>query len=149
MAFGRTFEEFAPGQVFKHWPGRTINESDNTWFALLSMNQHPLHVDEEFARAQGHPSRPAADTLIFSIAVGLSVADTSGKTIANLGFEKVVFEKAVYAGDTLYAESEILETRESASKPDRGIVYIETRAFNQRRERVMWLRRRFLAPKAE
>ena len=87
------------------------------------------------------------DTLIFSLTVGMSVADTSGKTIANLGFESVVFEHTLYPGDSLYAESEVIEKRESASKPDRGIVAIETRGFNQDRERIIVLRRRFLAPK--
>jgi acyl dehydratase len=111
------------------------------------MNQHPLWIDDHYARAQGHPRRPVADTLIFSLVVGLSVSDTSGRAIANLGFERVAFERRLFAGDTLYAESEVLDKRESSSKPDRGIVYIETRAYNQDRERVLWLRRRFLAPK--
>jgi acyl dehydratase len=147
VAFGRSFDEFETGQVFRHWPGRTITGHDITAFALMSMNQHPLHVDAEFARAAGHPSTPAPETLVFSIAVGLSVADTSGRAIANLEFERVVFDRDVYAGDTLYAESEVLDVRPSASKPDRGVVYIETRAVNQHGERVLWLRRRFLAPK--
>lgn len=142
MSFGRFYEEFTVGEVYKHWPGRTITEHDNTWFALMSMNQNPRFVDQHFA-----PERSVADALIFSLAVGMSVADTSGKTIANLGFEFVRFETTLHVGDSLYAESEVLETRESESKPDRGIVYIETRAFNQRTERVMVLRRRFLAPK--
>lgn len=147
MGYGRYFEQFEQGQVFSHWPGRTLNDYDNTWFSLLSMSQHPLYVDQHYARAQGHQRRPMSDTLIFSVVVGLSVSDTSGKAIANLGFERVVFERPVFSGDTLYAESEVLEKRESSSKPDRGIIYIETRAFNQNRDRVLWLRRRFLAPK--
>jgi acyl dehydratase len=140
MSYGRYFEEFQPGDIYKHWPGRTITEHDNAWFALLSMNQNPMFLDHHHA-----PQRPVVDTLIFSLAVGQSVADTSGKTIANLGYERAVFEKPLFVGDSL--ESEVLETRESGSKPDRGIVYIETRAFNQRGERVLVLRRRFLAPK--
>ncbi len=147
MGFGRYFEEFEAGQVFSHWPGRTITEYDNTWFALLTMNQHPLFIDEEYARQQGYQRRPVVDTLIFSLVVGMSVADTSGKTIANLGFELVRFERPVFAGDTLYAESEVLDKRESSSKPDRGVVHIETRAFNQNHERILVLRRAFLAPK--
>jgi len=145
--FGRYYEEFEIGAVYKHWPGRTITEHDNTWFALLSMNQHPLFIDEHFARAEGLERRPVIDTLIFSLAVGMSVRDTSGKTIANLGYDLVTFEAPLYAGDSLYAESEVLDKRESASKPDRGIVHIETRAFNQTRHRVLVLRRKFLAPK--
>lgn len=149
MGFGRYYEEFEPGVIYKHWPGRTISEHDNTWFALLSMNQHPLFIDEHFARQQAAGRRPVIDTLIFSLVVGMSVADTSGKTIANLGYELVRFEQALYPGDSLYAESEVLEMRESASKTDRGIVRIETRGFNQRGERVIVLRRAFLAPKGE
>lgn len=147
MGYGRYYEEFQPGQILKHWPGRTITDHDNTWYALLSMNQHPLFIDEEYARKSEYGRRPVIDTLIFSLAVGMSVADTSGKTIANLGFERVAFEKPLFPGDSLYAESEILEIRESKSKPDRGIIYMETRAFNQDGDRVMVLRRRFLAPK--
>ena len=144
MSFGRFFEEFAAGDVYKHWPGRTITDQDNVQFALLSMNQNPRFIDRHFA-----PACPIADTLIFSLAVVMSVADTSGRTIANLGFEFVRFETPLYAGDSLYAESEVLETRASSSKPDRGIVYLETRAFNQRGERVLVLRRRFLAPRRD
>jgi len=142
MSYGRCYEEFQPGDVYKHWPGRTITEHDNAWFALLSMNQNPRFLDHHHA-----PERPVVDTLIFSLTVGISVADTSGQTIANLGFEVVTFEKPLYMGDSLYAETEVLEKRESASKPDRGIVYVETRAFNQRGERVLVLRRWFLAPR--
>ena len=146
--YGRYYEEFQTGAIYKHWPGRTITEHDNTWFALLSMNQNPLFIDEHYARKQALGRRPVVDTLVFSLAVGMSVADTSGKTIANLGFEIVRFEAPVYAGDSLYGESEVLDKRESASKPDRGIVHIETRGFNQKGERVMILRRSFLAPKS-
>lgn len=143
MTFGRYFEEFEIGAIYRHWPGRTITEHDNTWFALLTMNQNPLFIDDHFAAGR----RPVIDTLIFSLAVGMSVADTSGKTIANLGYESVTFERPLYAGDSLYAESEVLEKRGSASKPDRGIVAIETRGYNQNRERIIVLRRSFLAPK--
>jgi acyl dehydratase len=147
MSFGRTFDEFETGQVFKHWPGRTVTEYDTVWFPLLTMDQHPLHVDEHYARAQGHERRVAAEAFVFSLVVGMTVSDMSGKAVANLGFERVVFERRVYAGDTLYAESEVLGKRHSASKPDRGIVHIETRAFNQNGERVLWLRRQFIAPR--
>ncbi len=147
MSYGRWFEEFEVGAVYKHWPGRTITEYDNTSYALLSMNLNPLFLDEHYARTQPLGKRPVVDTLIFSLLVGISVADTSGRTIANLGFDVVSFEKPMFAGDTLYGESEVLGVRESATKPDRGIVEIETRGFNQRGERVIVLRRKFLAPK--
>jgi acyl dehydratase len=147
MNFGRYYEEFEVGAIHQHWPGRTITEHDNTWFGLLTMNQHPLYIDDHYARAQPLGRRPVIDTLIFSLTVGMSVADTSGKTIANLGYESVVFERPLFPGDSLYAESEVLEKRESESKRDRGIVAIETRGYNQNRERIIVLRRRFLAPK--
>jgi acyl dehydratase len=147
VSFGRHYEEFEVGAIYRHWPGRTITEHDNTWFALLTMNQHPLYIDDHYAAEQPLGRRPVIDTLIFSLVVGMSVSDTSGKTIANLGYESVVFERPLFPGDSLYAESEVLEKRESASKPDRGIVAIETRGFNQNRERIVVLRRRFLAPK--
>lgn len=147
MTFGRYYDEFAVGAIYRHWPGRTITDHDNTSFALLSMNQHPLFIDDHHARRQPLGRRPVIDTLVFSLTVGMSVADTSGKTIANLGYESVIFERPLFPGDSLYAESEVLEMRDSASKPDRGIVAIETRGFNQNRERIIVLRRRFLAPK--
>jgi acyl dehydratase len=147
MSFGRFYEEFEVGAVYWHWPGRTIADYDNTWFALLSMNQHPLYIDQHYARQQPLARQPVIDTLVFSLVVGISVADTSGKAIANLGFESVNFESPLFVGDSLYAESEVLEKRESAGKLDRGIVAIETRGFNQNRARIIVLRRRFLAPK--
>jgi acyl dehydratase len=147
MTFGRYYDEFQVGATYRHWPGRTITDYDNTSFALLSMNQNPLFIDDHYAGRQSVGRRPVIDTLVFSLAVGMSVADTSGKTIANLGYESVVFERALFPGDSLYAESEVLDMRESKSKPDRGIVAIETRGFNQDRERVIVLRRAFLAPK--
>jgi acyl dehydratase len=147
MEFGRYYEEFEVGAVYKHWPGRTISEYDNTLFALLSMNQNPLFIDQHYARSQGLGRCPVLDSLIFSLAVGMSIADTSGRTIANLGYDIVQFERPMFPGDSLYAESEVLEKRESSSKPDRGIVAIETRGFNQNHERVIVLRRRYLTPK--
>ena len=147
MSFGRYYDEFEPGAVYSHWPGRTITEHDNTWFALLSMNQNPLYIDDHYARQQPLGRRPVIDSLVFSLVVGMSVGDTSGKTIANLGYQSVVFERPLFPGDSLYAESEVLDKRESESKSDRGIVHIETRGFNQNRERVVVLCRRFLAPK--
>jgi acyl dehydratase len=147
MTYGRYFEEFETKAVYKHWPGRTIADFDNTWFALLSMNQNPLFIDDHFARKQAAARRPVIDTLIFSLLVGMSVADISGRTIANLGYDRVTFEKPLFPGDSLYAESEVLDLRESSSKPDRGIVHVETRGFNQTGERVIVLRRKFLVPK--
>src|SRR3974390_477557 len=147
MEYGRYYEELDVGTVYRHWPGRTVSEYDNTLFALISMNQNPLFLDEEYARKLPAARRPVIDTLVFSLTVGMRVADTTGKAIANLGYDSVIFERPLYPGDSLYAESEVLDKRESASKPDRGIVAIETRAYKQRQERILVLRRRYLAPK--
>ena len=147
MDFGRYYEDLEVGAVYRHWPGRTISEYDNTLFALVSMNQNPLFLDEEYARRQPLGRRPVIDTLVFSLAVGMSVADTTGKAIANLGYDSVIFEQPLFPGDSLYAESEVLDKRESSSKPDRGIVAIETRAYNQKKDLILVLRRRFLISK--
>jgi acyl dehydratase len=147
MEYGRYYEELEVGKVYRHWPGRTVSEYDNTLFALISMNHNPLFLDGEYARKLPAGRRPVIDTLVFSLTVGMSVADTTGKAIANLGYESVIFERPLFPGDSLYAESEVLDKRESAGKPDRGIVAIETRAYNQRQERILVLRRKYLAPK--
>lgn len=147
MSFGRYFEEFEAGQKFEHWPGRTISEADDTWFSLLTMNQNPLHIDAHYASRTQHGQRLVVGTLIFSIVVGMSVADISGRAIANLEYEHVKHLAPVFHGDTIYAESEILETTESRSKPDRGVIYLETTGRNQRGEAVLVLRRRVLIPK--
>jgi len=147
MAFGRYFEEFEPGALFEHWPGRTISEADDTWFCLLTMNQHPLHIDAHYASGTQHGQRLVVGTLVFSIAVGMSVADISGRAIANLEYQDVKHQAPVFHGDTIYAETRILDKQESRSKPDRGIVHVETRAFNQRKETVLTFRRRVLVPK--
>ena len=145
--YGRYLEEFQVGDVYRHWPGKTITESDNNLFCLLTMNHNPLHLDANVMSEHQHGRILIAGPLVLSLAVGMSVSDTSGRAIANLEYEKVVHDAPVFADDTIYAESEVLEVRESASKPDRGIVAIETRVHNQRNERVMTYRRSFLVPK--
>ena len=148
-SFGGYLEEFKPGDIFNHWPGKTITEADNHIFSLLTMNTNPLHIDESYMRDHEHGKILVVGTLVMSLVVGMSVKDTSGKAIANLEYERVTHDAPVFQGDTIYAESEILEVRESRSRPDRGIVYMESRAFNQRGEKVLTLRRRFLVPKRE
>jgi len=147
MAFGRYYEEFTVGQTFEHWPGRTITEFDDTWFSLMTMNQHPLHIDEHYARQTQHGQRLVNGTLVFSLVVGMSVADISGRAIANLEYEEIKHVGPVFHGDSIYAESRVLDKRESVGKPDRGVVYIETKGFNQRKELVLTLKRRVLVPK--
>jgi acyl dehydratase len=147
MAYGRYFEEFKVGEVIKHWPGRTISEADCTWFALLTMNQHPVHSDAHYAATQTqHGQRLVLGPLVFSIGIGMTVADVSGKAIANLEIERITHEAPTFIGDTLYSESTVLGTRES-SRGDRGTVSVETRVLNQRGERVMTFTRTALIPK--
>lgn len=147
MAYGRYFDEFEIGQVFKHWPGRTISEADDTWFSLLTMNQHPVHIDANYAAGTQHGQRLVVGPLVFSIVVGMSVADVSGRAVANLDYSEVKHVRPVFHGDTIYAESRITNLRESRSKPDRGLVYVESRGFNQRNETVLTLKRTVLVPK--
>ena len=147
MPYGRYFDEFEVGQVFEHWPGRTISEADDTWFSLLTMNQHPVHIDANYAAGTQHGQRLVVGTLVFSIVVGMSVADVSGRAIANLDYSEVKHVGPVFHGDTIYAESRIADLRESTSKPDRGLVFVESRGFNQRGETVLTLKRTVLVPK--
>ncbi len=137
-------EDFKVGQVIKHWPGRTIRDFDNTWFTLLTMNSNPLHFDEHYASKTEHGRCLVNGLLVFAIAVGMSVKDVSQNCVANLEYESVKHLAPTFDGDTLYAESEILEITPSRSKPDRGIVYLETRAWNQQSKPVLSLRRRVL-----
>jgi acyl dehydratase len=146
-SFGRVFEEFEPGQRFVHEPGRTITESDNHFFSLLTMNHHPVHIDAAYAERAQHGQRLVVGTLVFRIAVGMSVPDISGRAIANLEYESIEHTAPVFIGDTIYAETVVLETRESQSKPDRGIVRVETRAYDQKGNQVLAFRRRVLVPK--
>lgn len=142
--FGRYYEDFELGATYEHRPGRTISEADNTWFTLLTMNTHPIHFDAEYAR-QSEFGRPlVVSTLTLSLLVGMSVSDTSQKAIANLGWDKVRLPKPVFIGDTLYAESTVLDKRESASRPDQGIVTIRTLGRNQRQEVVCEFERSIL-----
>jgi len=147
MDVGRFFEDFAVGEVIKHWPGRTIRDFDDTWFTLMTMNTNPLHFDDHFASQSQHGRCLVNGVLVFALTVGMSVRDISQNAIANLEYESVRHLGPTFHGDTLYAESEILEKTESKSKPDRGVVYVETRARNQREEVVLTLRRRVLTPK--
>lgn len=147
--FGRHFEEFVVGDIYRHWPGKTITEMDNNLFCLLTMNHQPVHLDTEFVKDHPHGKILVVGTLTLSLVAGMSVPDTSGKAIANLEYEKVTHDGPVFLGDTIYAESEVLEVTPSRSKLDRGIVYIETRARNQTGERVLTMRRRFLVPRRQ
>lgn len=146
MQYGRCFEDFEIGALYKHWPGRTITEYDDTLFSMLTMNHNPIHIDGHYAATRQHGQRLVVGPLIFSIALGMSVGDVSGKAIANLEFENVRHLAPTFHGDTIYAETTVLDKRLSSSKPDRGIITVETIAYNQRGETVLSFKRRVLVP---
>jgi itaconyl-CoA hydratase len=125
-SFGRCLEDFKVGDVYEHRPGRTVLEADNVWFTLLTMNTHPLHFDAAYA-SRTEFGRPLVNScLTLAMVTGMSVSDLSQKAVANLGWDKVRLTAPVFAGDTLYAESEVLEVRESKSRPTEGIVTVRT-----------------------
>ena len=127
MQFGRYYEEFEVGATYKHWPGKTITEADDHLFCLLTMNHHPLHTDAHYAETKTEFKRNVVvGNLVYSLALGMSVADISGKAIANLEVESLKHENPTFHGDTIYAETTVLDKRELSSKPDRGIVTVET-----------------------
>lgn len=146
-SFGKNYDEFGVGDVYKHWPEKTITESDNNLFCLLTMNSHPVHLDEEFAKGQQHKRILVVGTLVLSLVVGLSVRDTSGKAIANLEYSDIIHHLPVFIGDTIYAETEVLAKRLSKSNRKRGIVSLETRAYNQENKKILTLRRKILVAK--
>ncbi|MEY4270729.1 MAG: hypothetical protein RLZZ58_1945 [Pseudomonadota bacterium] len=129
--YGRYFEEFIVGDVYEHRPGRTITEADNIWFALLTMNQHPAHCDSNFAAKTEFGKPLVLSPLTVAIMTGQSVSDVSQKSVANLGWKDIRLLKPVFAGDTLYSETEVLEKRESEKRPQQGIVTIKTIGKNQ------------------
>ena len=130
-SFGRYYEDFVVGDVYEHRPGRTISEADNTWFSLLTMNTHPLHFDAEYGRASEFGQCLVSSPLTVAILVGMSVSDLSQKAIANLGWKDIRMTAPVFAGDTLYSESEVLKMRDSASRPTAGIVSVRTTGRKQ------------------
>lgn len=142
--FERHLGDFQVGDIYTHWPGKTLTEATNESFSLLTMNPQPLHLDAEYAAHSQHGKVLVNGLLVLSTAVGLSVPGMTGGIIANLDYEHVTHDGPVFIGDTIYAESTVLSVLESASRPDRGVVQIETRVVNQRRERVLTFKRRFM-----
>ena len=125
-SIGRYYADFRVGDIYEHRPGRTITEADNIWFSLLTMNQHPLHSDNVYGAATQF-GRPLVNScLTLAIVTGMTVADFSHKAVANLGWDKVKLVAPVFVGDTIYAESEVIETRQSKSRAHHGIVTVRT-----------------------
>lgn len=148
LATGKWFEELEPGRVFKHAITRTVTETDNLLFSTLTHNSAWLHLDEEYSKTQMFGTRIVNSMFTLSLVCGIQVADvTLGTTLANLGFSDIKFPKPVFFGDTIYVETEVLDRRESKSRPDAGIVEFEHRGYNQRGEVVASLRRSGLMAK--
>lgn len=146
-SYGRYFEEFEVGAVYKHWPAKTVTEADDHLFCLITMNHHPLHINDIYAGQAQQGRNVVVGPYVYSLALGMSVSDISGKAIANLATEGLSHPNPVFHGDTLFAETEVLEARESRSKPDRGIVKVHTRVLNQDGVLVAEFRRLVLVPK--
>ena len=144
---GLYYEDVTVGEIVEHRPGRTITETDNIQFSLMTMNAHPLHCDAAYAAKSEFGRLLVNSGLSLAIVLGMTVNDVSGKAIANLGWKEIKLTAPVFCGDTLYAESEVLEKRESKSRPTQGIVTVHTRAFNQDGVQVMEFIRSALIPK--
>ena len=144
---GRYYEDFTVGDVYHHHWGRTLTDGECQLFATWTMNAVPLYFNRVHAAALGHPTTPAHPLLVMNVVFGLSVEDLSEQAIAHLGYWRLHFPKFVYPGDTLTSESEVLDKRESGSKPDRGIVHVRTIGKNQRGEEVCGYERKILVKK--
>ena len=149
MTLGNYLEDFTVGAVYQHPLGRTISEADNTWFTCLTMNTNQMHFNREYAARTEFGEPLVVSTLTLAVVLGLSVADTSENAVANLGWGDIKLPSPVFAGDTLWAESEVTAVRESRSRPSCGIVSIRTRGVNQRREVVIEFTRSFMVFKAD
>lgn len=142
--FGRYFEDFREGDIYEHRPGRTITDADNVWFTLLTMNTHPAHFDYEFAKKTEFGKPLVCSPFTVALMVGMSVSDVSQKAVANLGWSDIKLTHPLFPGDTLYAESEVVEKRESKSRPGQGIVTVRTIGKNQHGEVVCTFNRSML-----
>ena len=145
--YGRYLEEFDVGAVYKHWPAKTVTEADDHLFCLITMNHHPLHINDVYASQSQQGRNVVVGPLVYSLALGMSVSDVSGKAIANLATEELSHPAPVFHGDTLFVESEVLDVRPSQSKPDRGVVKVRTDVYNQDGVLVATFKRAVLVPR--
>lgn len=141
---GLYWEDFEPGDVFEHRPGRTVLDVDNVWFTLLTMNPQQVHFDSVYAAKTEWKKLLVDSTFTLALLTGMSVRTVSAKVVANLGWDKVKAAHPVFAGDTLYAETKVLHKRESKSRPTQGIVTVFTRGINQDGVEVMSFERTML-----
>jgi acyl dehydratase len=143
--FGRSFEDFEVGDVYRHWPGKTITEYDDHLFCMITMNHHPLHTDAWFAEHDSVQGKNVVvGNLVYSLVLGMSVPDVSGTAIANLEVESLVHRFPTFHGDTIYAETKVVGKVPSTSKPDRGVVTVESKGFNQDGQEVCFFRRKVM-----
>jgi acyl dehydratase len=148
MQFGRYYEEFEVGDVYKHWPGKTVTEFDDHMFCLLTMNHHPLHMDAHYAEeTTDFGKNVVVGNYIYSLLLGMSVPDVSGKAIANLEVESLRHVAPTFHGDTIYGETRVLDKVDSKSKDDRGVVQVETIGYNQDGTVVCIFRRKVMVAK--
>ena len=145
--YGRYLEELEVGAIYKHWPAKTVTEADDHLFCLITMNHHPLHLNDVYASQSQQGQNVVVGPLVYSLALGMSVGDVSGKAIANLATEELSHPAPVFHGDTLCAESEVLDVKASQSKPDRGVVKVHTRVYKQDGTLVAQFKRAVLIPK--
>lgn len=144
---GNYFEDFVVGEVIKHCQSKTIFESDNNLFSLLTMNHHPVHTNIDYCKDNQHGQVLVPGTLVFCLAVHLTVMDVSGKAIANLAYENIDHLNPTFINDTIYSKTEVLSKTESKSKNDRGVVYVDTVGYNQNDVEVIRFRRKILIKK--
>ncbi|MSO86093.1 MAG: MaoC family dehydratase [Acidimicrobiia bacterium] len=147
--FGRHLEDFTPGDLYKHWPGKTITEYDDHLFCMITMNHHPLHTNAWFAENESvQKQNVVVGNLVYSLVLGMSVPDVSGAAIANLEVESLRHPRPTFHGDTIYAVTKVLAVKET-SAGDRGIVTVETKGINQRSEEVCSFRRKLMVWKRD
>ena len=146
-SYGMYYEDFTEGALIKHWPGKTITESDNNLFCLLTMNSHPVHSDIEYCKTQKYKKILVVGTLVLSLSVGITVADISGKAIANLEYKSVKHLAPTFIGDTLYVSTKVINARESETKRNTGVVTVKSYVMNQDDTLVLTFERIMLVPK--
>jgi len=145
--FGRYLDEFEPGDVFRHWPGHTITEAEDHMFCLLTRAVSPLHTDRHYAENEMEKGRNmVVGTFVYSLLLGMSVPDVSGRAIANLGISELRHLAPLFHGDTLYGVTEVISTRPSQSRPGQGVLTVRTDGFNQDSAKVCTFTRAVLLP---
>jgi acyl dehydratase len=146
--FGGYLEDYEPGEIFRHWPGKTVTEAEDHMFCLLTMAASPLHVDRHYASTETEFGKNiVVGTFVYSLLLGMSVPDISGRAIANLGVSELRHVAPLFHGDTLYGESEVLSVRPSQSRPDAGVLTVRTDGFNQDKQHVCTFTRAVLLPR--